>query len=147
MQRLIMFCMLQPDYNEVCDLFQEGWVLDPDIYDGRPLRLENGVVYHLVRYESGEEPTEEAAVEPKILSIKSVPINEADDLLQQGYVLKDTFAKTVTLIRYEQPEDEVEKEPVCLRCGRSFIPPEGIACNYCAQCLAEMLENREEAEA
>lgn len=40
-------------------------------------------------------------------SIRSVPINDADPLLKEGYQLLDTFAKTVTLVKKaEKKEDE-----------------------------------------
>lgn len=107
MYRLIHFCINQPNFNTVCDLFKEGWILDPSIYDGKPLRLENGVVYHLVKYEEGEAPVEEA--EARIESIKSVAINEADEWLAQGYEVKDTFAKTVTLVKLSEIEEKKEE--------------------------------------
>lgn len=39
-------------------------------------------------------------------SIRSIDINEADALLKEGYVLKDAFAKTVTLIKPKEAKKE-----------------------------------------
>lgn len=54
MERQIHFCIDQPSFNEVCELLKEGWILDPEIYDGKPLQLDNGVVYHLVKLSDKE---------------------------------------------------------------------------------------------
>lgn len=37
--------------------------------------------------------------EAKIISIKSVDINEADQYLQQGYEVRESFSKNVTIVR------------------------------------------------
>jgi len=49
----------------------------------------------------------------KIVSIQSVKIGEADELIKQGYEVKDTYATTVTLVKYgsnSKPQAE-EKKP------------------------------------
>ena len=40
-------------------------------------------------------------VEDKISSVKSVPLEEVDALLKKGYVVKELYAKTATLIKKE----------------------------------------------
>jgi len=97
MKRKILLCNDQTHFSTVREILEEGWVLDPGVYDGKPMRLDNAIVYHLVKYVEGEEPSE--VVEPRVESIKSVAINEADEFLAEGYEIKDTFAKTVTLIK------------------------------------------------
>jgi len=102
MERRIWFCTDQPAFNEVNRLLEQGWVLDPDIYDGRPIRLENSVVYHLVKYEEGEEPVEAEGPAGKfdgVVSVRSVPLNEVDELLAEGYEVVELYAKTATLIK------------------------------------------------
>lgn len=81
MQRVTILAVDQEGFNNVTEALHDGWVLDPDIYDGRPIRLENSVVYHLIKYEEGEEPVE--AEEPAgkfdgVVSVRSVPLNEVD---------------------------------------------------------------------
>jgi len=98
MERKILLCNDQTHFSTVREILEEGWVLDPSIYDGKPMCLENAIVYHLVKYGEGEEPSE--IVEPLIESIKSIAINEADEFLAKGYEIKDAFAKTVTLIKH-----------------------------------------------
>lgn len=44
----------------------------------------------------------------RIESIQSVKINEADALLKQGYEVKDTYASSVTLVKYAS---SVEQKP------------------------------------
>jgi len=108
MNRLILLCEDQEDFITARDRFKFGWILDPDIYGGRPLRLENAVVYHLIKYEEGEEPQPET--EGKIISIKSVPIAEADKLLKDHYEIADRYAKTVTLIKRDSSTSNPDKE-------------------------------------
>jgi len=41
---------------------------------------------------------------PEISSVVSVPIEEVDAKLKEGYVVKDLYAKTATLIKLAQKE-------------------------------------------
>lgn len=97
---------------------EDGWTLDPTMYcsggRGQPLRLENAVFYHLIKY-TEEELEEIAKLQmeehgPRVVSIRKVPHHEADDLLKQGYTLKDTYAKDVVLVKYEEPKTETNKQ-------------------------------------
>jgi len=100
MKRTIIVASDKNRFSDVNDHFKVGWILDPAIYDGRPLRLDNAVVYLLVKYtEEEREQHEQQPIEDKVISIRNVPTNDADALIQQGYVIKDTYAKTVTLIK------------------------------------------------
>ena len=83
--------------------FEEGWVLDPTIYGGKPLRLENAAVYHLVLYESEDEKPQPKK-EKKIISIKSLAIEDADDWLTRGYEVLDRYSKTVTVGKYGEKD-------------------------------------------
>jgi len=79
-------------------------MVDPEL---KVLRLENSVVYHLLWLTEKEKlEREKAEAEAEIVGIKSVDINEADTYLKQGYELKDTYAKTVTLIKKENTNNE-----------------------------------------
>ena len=91
--------------EKLYDYLKKGYVLDPDIYSGKPVRFDQGVIYHLVKYEDDELPEEIEEKLSRIVSIKNVLINEADALIEKGYVIKDTYAKNVTLIKYEEEED------------------------------------------
>jgi len=50
--------------------------------------------------------SEAPETEPQITSLKSVPLDEVDDWLAKGYVVKDTFAKTATLIKREEAKGQ-----------------------------------------
>lgn len=63
-----------------------------------------------------------------IESVQSVKINEADALLKEGYEIKDTYASTVTLVKYasslpvpeqkpplQESQEAIEKDAVELR--------------------------------
>ena len=95
--------------TEINDLISEGFVLNPDF---GLVRFENSAVYHLVKYtdEELEALKGDEELDPEIASIRSVAINDADQLIEQGYTVKDTFAKTVTLIKYAEVETETEIE-------------------------------------
>ena len=92
----------QIGFQQLIDSLNDDWVLDP-IFNSKPIRLENTIVYHLIKY-SEEEEIQRLQTGPKAVSIKKVPHNEADELLKQGYVLKDTYAKDVVLVKYEEKE-------------------------------------------
>ena len=99
MERRIWFCTEQPAFNEVNRLLEQGWVLDPVL---GYIRIDIGVVYHLVKYEEGDEPVE--AEEPAgkfngVVSVRSVPLNEVDELLAEGYEVVELYAKTATLVK------------------------------------------------
>lgn len=93
----IMFCMDQNDFEIVNAELQKGWILNPNIYDGKPLRLEAAVVYHLAKY--SEEELTELNQKEEIVSVKSVDLNEVDDLLKEGYVVKELYAKNAVLVK------------------------------------------------
>jgi hypothetical protein len=55
---------------------------------------------------------EEISLSRHVESVQSVKINEADALLKQGYEVKDTYASTVTLVKYAVTEKpKVEERP------------------------------------
>jgi len=76
----------------------DGFVLDPEF---KVVKLDALAIYHLIKYSEEELEAQEVEEEQRIMSIKSVNIEDADELLSQGYTVKDTYAKTVTLIRRE----------------------------------------------
>ncbi len=98
MDRLIIIATSQVDYNVVTLRLKEGWILDPEL---KTIRLDDSVVYHLIKYSEEEMTVLQEQTEERIASIKSVNIEEADEYLKQGYEIKDTYAKTVTIIKKE----------------------------------------------
>jgi len=92
----------QSTLNEVVRAIEtDGYTIDPDL---KIVRLENAAIYHLVKYSEEELQAQEVEEEQRIMSIKSVNIEDADELLDQGYEVKDTYAKTVTVIKKEKLE-------------------------------------------
>lgn len=53
---------------------------------------------------------DEISLSKRIESIQSVKINEADALLKQGYEVKDTYASSVTLVKYASSISPVEQK-------------------------------------
>ena len=100
--------------TSLCQLLAEGWVLDSSMYQSagrpQPLRLENSVVYHLVKYSKKELEKMAKPTGPIVVSIKKVPHDEADALLKKGYILKENYAKDVVLVKYEGPKTETKKK-------------------------------------
>ena len=86
------------------DALTEGWTLDPD-FNSNPVKLDTVAFYHLVKLTDEEQIEMDQQPTGKyddVTSIRSVPIAEADALLNQGYVILDTYAKTVTLIKKQE---------------------------------------------
>ena len=106
METMIVYAKEQKEFEDVNNLFKDGWNLNPNLKN--PLvTLESAIVYHLAKLTEAELEVL-AAKEPKITSVKSIDINEADQYLQQGYEVHDFFAKTVTIIKRQKEE---KKEP------------------------------------
>jgi len=108
MDRKVVYVNVIPDAKHIECCLKEGWVLDPEL---KIVRLDNVAIYHFVKYTEEELLALETVEEPKgkfadVSSIKSVAIDEADDLLKQGYEILDTYAKTVTLIKREVKKNE-----------------------------------------
>ena len=104
MECQIIFAGTQECFNLVTEALFEGWKVHPDL---GVARLDNNVVYHLIKYDDGEAPQEEVQPEKygDVESIKSVDINDADEYLEQGYTIDATYAKTVTLIKRKEASD------------------------------------------
>ena len=105
-ERKIVQAITQRDYDQVVQLLGDGWILDTRIYDGRPMRLEAAIVYHLVKFSEEELAAlaYEKLLEPQILSMVKVPYAEVDALLEQGYTVKDSYAKDVVMVKIGAPE-------------------------------------------
>jgi hypothetical protein len=100
-ERKIVLAKTQEDFGEVVKLVDQGWLLDSAMYEGRPLRLEDAVVYHLIKFSAEElaAMAKEAELEPEIISMVKVPYDKVDELLEKGYKVKDTYAKDVVLTK------------------------------------------------
>lgn len=96
---------LPKHFDEVAILLKEGWQLDTRIHRGI-ITLDMAVVYHLVKY-TEEEKQQLTPFEPSITSVISVPIEEVDSKLKDGYEIKELYAKTATLIKYQKSQQEV----------------------------------------
>lgn len=105
-ERKIIRTVHQEHYDQVVQLLEGGWILDPSIYKATPMRLETGIVYHLIRYTEDELAAlaREKELEPQIQSMVKVPYAEVDALLEQGYTVKDSYAKDVVLVKTGAPE-------------------------------------------
>jgi hypothetical protein len=103
MEQCIRPCWTQIDYSAVNELFETGWVLNPNINNGKPIRLEGAVVYHLVFYHSEdlEAMKQNNNGKPQIVELHSVPIGEVNTWLVKGFEVEQTFAKNVTVVKRE----------------------------------------------
>ena len=113
-------------FQKLIDAFKDGWVLDPTLYvsGGRPqpMRLENAIIYHLIKYTDEElvamvkeqEDLERLEFErkqgPRVIKIAKAPWDEVNDLLDKGYVIKQEWSKEALLYLYEKEEDEVNEK-------------------------------------
>ena len=104
METKIVFCEEQKDFDNVNVLLGGEWVLNPVL---KIARLDAAVVYHLVKYSEEElKAGEEKEERFKIVSLKSVEINDADGMLAKGYEVLDSkdkvYAKTMILVKRER---------------------------------------------
>jgi len=113
----------QIGFQKLIDALKDGWILDPTLYlsGGRPqpMRLENAVIYHLIKYTNEElvamaeeqKVFEQSEIDKKlglkIIKIAKVPWEEVNDLLDKGYVIRQEWAKEALLYLYEKEESEV----------------------------------------
>lgn len=100
-ERKIILAVTQANYDAVAELLSQGWILDTRMYNGRPMRLQAATVYHLIKFSDEElaAMAKEKELEPQILSVKRVSHDEVDALIEQGYTVKDTYAKDVVLVK------------------------------------------------
>ena len=105
-ERKIIAAWTQKDYDRLVELLGDGWILDPNIYKATPMRIDYGIVYHLIKFSEDElaARAREIELEPQILSMVKVPYAEVDALLEQGYTVKDSYAKDVVLVKIGSKE-------------------------------------------
>jgi hypothetical protein len=102
LKRTIHLCTQQGHFTDVNMLMENGWELDPAF--GKPIALENGVVYHLVRYEAGEEPKPEAKPGEfdDVVETREMPHGPVPD----GFTVQAIYAKAMIVIRRRPKEAE-----------------------------------------
>lgn len=105
MIRIFKLCKEWKDFDRVSNLMDEDYVLDPDIYGGKPLRLENAVVYHLIKYGEGERPVE--STEPTVETVVEVKIGNDPEVVKtwigKGFRVKAFYSGKVQLVKYRDP--------------------------------------------
>ena len=115
-ERKIVLAKYQDEYDDVVKLLGEGWIMDNRIYKGSPMRLEASIVYHLIKFAEEElaAMAKKKELEPQILSMKKVSYEEVDELIKQGYTVKDSYAKDVIMQKIGAPiiEETTETEIV-----------------------------------
>jgi len=97
---LITLAQNAPDFDVINVLLNEGWILNPSIYGGKPLRLDNAVVYHLIKY-TPEEVFELSQVEPEdqIVSVRKVEHEQVDQWIKKGYQVREIYANHTVLVK------------------------------------------------
>lgn len=65
-------------------------------------QIESWETYHCP-YCKSQTYTEYTEPQPEIVSVKSVPLEEVDSMLTQGYVVRELYAKTATLVKLSEP--------------------------------------------
>jgi len=96
LKRVIWLCTEQSHFTDLAErVLSAGWELDPAF--GKPIALENGVVYHLVKYEPGEEPKPEAkhGEFDDVVETREVPHGVVPD----GFTVQALYAKSAVLIK------------------------------------------------
>ena len=109
-ERKFVLAITQKDYDEVAQLLGQDWILDNQISEGQPVGLEDGVVYHLVKFTEEELETlaREKELEPQTQSVKKVPYDQVDEMLKKGYEIKDTYATHAIMVKTGAQERDEE---------------------------------------
>jgi len=83
-----------------------GWILDP-LFNSKPIRLENAVIYHLAKFTEEElMELQEEPVESEIVSVRSVGLDGVDELLKEGYTVHALYAKNAVLVKKEAKQSD-----------------------------------------
>lgn len=98
MKRAIRYVTGSHGLKELEHLLEQGYVLDPDL---KIVRLENSAIYHLIRYEEGEEPVEpvKKGEFDDVVDVKQVSFEEVPSMISQNYRVYNIYAKHVIMIK------------------------------------------------
>jgi hypothetical protein len=83
---IVLLCSSTTDFEDLEKFLAEGYKIKHA--DNLESNGESGIVYVLEK-----EPSE------KIVSVKSVDLNDVDSWLSQGYVVRDLYAKNATIVK------------------------------------------------
>lgn len=83
---------------------------DDEVIQVTHLNLEAVVIYGVDEIDEEADLSDKSEAKfPRGTLIQSTPINEANQLIEEGWVIHDTFAKTVTLLKYPEAEDQTKE--------------------------------------
>ena len=109
---------------------KDGWILNPMMYQSggraQPMRLENAVIYHLVKFSAEElealakerELAEQEMFQnkrgPRVVDTQKVSTVDGQDevnaLLKKGYTIKQEWSKETLLYLYEGDEEKNKED-------------------------------------
>lgn len=101
-------------FEEINNLFSQGWRLDRTVNGSGIVALENSAIYHLIKYSADEiaaiEEQKQEKEKPfslKAASLISVPLADVDAKLKEGYeiVPEKIYAKEAVLVRWPKKEE------------------------------------------
>ena len=104
---------VQIGFQKVIDALADGWVLDSSMYQSggraQPMRLDNTVVYHLVKYteadlEQLQKEILEATPTENIRDVISADFAEVKQKISDGYVVHQIYQKNVILKKLDGGE-------------------------------------------
>ena len=103
--------------EKISKMLMEGWDIIGQINDGNPLVVGEDIIYHLVKFSKEDIDTVEGQnKQNEILSMISVPINDIDQKLAEGYTIMEdkVYAKNAILIKRGTKPEQVQapEEPV-----------------------------------
>jgi len=114
MKRGFYFVSDHDSLQNVFALLEEGFVLDPTIHGtGRPIVVEGlGAIYHMIKYEEGEEPeileipqpTDkfEGVVDAIEVKPSAEPGGNVSKYTEQGFMVHNILKGTVQMIKKDQ---------------------------------------------
>lgn len=82
------------------ELLHEGYVMDPSINSGVPLRTNDAIVYHLIKYENGEQPGELNLDKPIVCEALKVEHEDVKTYFDDGWRVKEMYSKNALIVKY-----------------------------------------------
>lgn len=111
--------------KQLYDLFKDGWKLDRQFSDN-PLPTLDGhsLIYFLIKMDPKLKAEKPMGAFDDVESLRSVPNDEVDSLLKEGYVIHTIYAKNTILIKRRKPSDPILIGKDSIHIDRIDLPKE-----------------------
>lgn len=82
------------------ELLHEGYVMDPSINSGVPLRTNDAIVYHLIKFDEGESAEQIDLDKPIVCEALKVEHGDVKTYFASGWRVKEMYSKNALIVKY-----------------------------------------------